>query len=333
LSYKTRGYITKVVFAFGLRPKAKKNNVPSLKRFPGGQNGGIIFSADFELGWGWRYAKNIENGIKLAIEKAELARENFPRLLKLFDIFDIPVTWATVGHLFLSECNKGDHDWMRRIPYFENKNWIYSNGDWFDCDPYTNWEKAKTWYAPDLVELILLSKVNHEIASHTFSHIDFSDENCPAAVADDEMKGTAEAALKFGIDLKSMVFPGGTWGNIGILRKHGIKIYRKNIKFDLAYPFRDEWGLLVSPSSARIGQNEYGWDEQYHIRRIKKYIEKVQETGTIAHFWFHPSLDQWTLTNIFPKILEIIAKKRDSNSVWIGTMSEIADYINRQRIV
>ena len=142
----------------------------------------------------------------------------------MFEDFCIPITWATVGHLFLSECKKEDHNRMRRIPYFENRNWAYNSGDWFDCDPYTNWEKAKAWYAPDLIEKILKSKVNHEIGCHTFSHIDFSDKNCSPEVAEDEIKSCIEAAKKWGIELRSIVFPGGTYGNIEIIKKYGYNL-------------------------------------------------------------------------------------------------------------
>ena len=33
-------------------------------------------------------------------------RENVPKILNLCEIYDIPITWATVGHLFLSNCKR-----------------------------------------------------------------------------------------------------------------------------------------------------------------------------------------------------------------------------------
>lgn len=321
------GLITKIVFKVLRKPFVKASDVPSVIRFSGNYKGGIIISADFELGWAFRYSKTNSNPEKMA----SLSRKNIPFLLKIFELYNIPITWATVGHLFLNECKKGDHDWLHRIPYFENKHWLFDKGDWFDCDPYTSWENAKSWYAPDLIESILNSRVKHEIGCHTFSHIDFSYENCPPEVAEDEIKACVYSAKRWGITLKSMVFPGGTFGNLEVLKKYGFQIYRKNMNFDMSYPFKNTFGLLVTPSSAGLGDYGFGWSIEYFLKRYKKYIDKAINTGTVCHFWLHPSIDEWFLKRIFPDILKYAAEKREAGKLWIGTMSEIANYINRVR--
>jgi peptidoglycan/xylan/chitin deacetylase (PgdA/CDA1 family) len=253
-------------------------------------------------------------------------------MLKLFEEYDIPITWATVGHLFLSTCKKGDHDWMHRIPYFENRNWKFGKGDWFDCDPYSSWEKASSWYAPDLIEKILNSKVKHEIGCHTFTHIDFSDKNCPPEVAEDEIKACIEVANKWGLSLKSMVFPGGTYGNINILKKYGFQIYRRNINYDLAYPFKDEVGIIISPTSTSFGNNNFEWTVSYFIRRFKMYIDVSIKNQVVCHIWFHPSIDTWFLKNIMPEVLRYAAQKRTEGQLWIGTMEQIAEQIQKTNI-
>ena len=40
-------------------------------------------------------------------------------------------------------------------------------------DPCTNVINDPAWYASDLVDKIIKADVNHEIACHTFSHLDF----------------------------------------------------------------------------------------------------------------------------------------------------------------
>ena len=262
--------------------------------------------------------------------KAKQARDNFPALLSLFDQFEIPITWATVGHLFLNECRDGDHDWMTPVPHFSNKNWNFCQGSWFDDDPYGNLGLNKEWYATDLIEKILAGKVNHELGCHTFSHIDFSDANCPANVARDEIKACSLAAQRFDVELKSMVFPGGTWGNIETLKNNGFLIYRKTINEDLAYPYFDNFGLLVTLASLSFGKT-HNWSKEFYIKRFKKYIDKAIATGTIAHFWFHPSLDRWTLDNIMPVVLEYAKTQRQKGDLWIGTMGDIAEFINENR--
>jgi hypothetical protein len=305
-----------------------KDEIEPLKKFPNKEKGGLIISADFEMAWAWRYAKSGDDPLK----KGRIERENFPTIIKCFEQYDIPITFATVGHLFLESCKQDDHAWMSRIPPFVNDNWEFHKGDWFDHDPCTSYKDDPEWYAPDLIQMILDSKVNHEVGSHTFTHIDFSDKNCPRDVANDEIIACKRAAEPYGISLESMVFPGGTWGNIKVLRNHAFKIYRKRCDFEIAYPYRDEHGLLVSASSGCLEHNlAYGWSADYFVNRLKKYITKAIKTHNIAHLWFHPSLDPYFLENIFPKFFEFAADQREKGNLWIGTMEEIAEHINSKR--
>lgn len=318
-----QGKMSQWSFKLSGKPFVRKDSIHIEQKFPNGEKGGFIMSADFELGWAWRYSKTNPYPEKMA----EQARKNFPRIIELLELHNIQITFATVGHLFLESCSKDDHNWMKRIPYFDD-HWKYTEGDWFDCDPHTHWSNAPAWYAPDLIKMIINSKVKHEVGTHTFTHIDFSDKKCPPQVAEDEIKASIEAMKPFGIVPKSIVFPGGTYGNIHILKKYGIKIYRKSMETDMAYPFRDEYGLLVTPSSAAFNRIHKNWSPDYYIFRFKKYIDKAIKTGTIAHLWFHPSLDQWTLEKVMPKVMEYAASRRDEGLLWIGTMNQIAVHIN-----
>jgi peptidoglycan/xylan/chitin deacetylase (PgdA/CDA1 family) len=329
LNEKHQGHLSRLVFLFSGKPTVKRDNIDLNKNFPNKEKGGLIVSADFEMAWAWRYTKTGVHYIK----KGRAERQNFPRILKTLEDYDIPITFATVGHLFLEKCQAGEHDWMTRIPHFDD-HWKFTQGDWFDHDPYSDYRAAQEWYAPDLIRMIQDSKVKHEVGSHTFTHIDFSYKNCPAQVAEDEIKACIQAARPYGIDLQSIVFPGGTWGNIEVLKKHGFKIYRKRCDFELSYPFRDEQGLLVSASSGCLEHNlNYGWSADYFLSRLEKYVNKAVQTGTIAHLWFHPSLDPYFLDNIFPRFFHYAAKLRDKGDLWIGPMSRIAAHINNNQIL
>lgn len=329
LSDKNKGRLSKMAFSLSDRPKVLSDNIPADKKFPGGEKGGLIISADFELAWAFRFSKTGAD----PIAKAMQARENFPGIIKVFDDNNIPITFATVGHLFLEKCEKGDHDWMRRIPHFDD-HWRFLEGDWFDADPYTDHKKDPAWYAPDLIKMIQDAKAEHEISTHTFTHMDCTYKNCPPEVMDDELKACIEVAKPYGVTIKSLVFPGGTWGNIESLKKHGIDIYRKNVEHDLAYPWRDKQGLLVTNSSGALEFNRgFEWSADYFVNRLKKNIDKAIETNTIAHLWFHPSMDPFFLKEVFPPFFEYAAKKRDSGKLWVGTMKAIADHINKNNLL
>ncbi|MCD4828957.1 MAG: polysaccharide deacetylase family protein [Candidatus Cloacimonetes bacterium] len=314
-------WLTKAPYTFSVLPRVAQDPPKAQRTFPGSARGALLFSADFELAWAYRYSKTCNDPLGMA----QRTRDNFPALLKLFETYDIPVTWATVGHLFLRSCNRVDHDWMRRIPHFDD-HWRFTSGDWFDHDPGTDWKRDPHWYAPDLLEAIFASPVDHEIGCHSFSHMDFSDRNCPPEVADDEIKACVETAREWGIELKSMVFPGGTYGNVEILKKHGFTNYRRKSQCVLHYPYIDEMGLVVSPSKG-LGDNEFGWSHDYMIKNLCSHIDKAIKTRTCVHFWFHPDIDSWFLATIMPSLLRYAASRRESGDLWIATMADCADYM------
>ena len=305
-----------VTIGIGVRPKALIT--PDKNQLQDKNKGGIVISADFELAWAFRFSKKENDPIK----KAEQTREYFPSYLDLFDKYDIPITWATVGHLMLEKCNKGDHHWMHRLPYFPNSHkWLYQSGDWFDSDPYSNYKDDNAWYAPDLIENILKSKVKHEIGCHTFSHIDFSDKYCPPNVAEDEINACIEAAKPWDINLKSIVFPGGTYGNVEVLKKFNFEVYRRNRLEKLVIPYLDEFGLTVTNSTQMIGSINSEWSIDYQVWRLKKMISQAIKTNTVAHFWFHPS--DYYVKPVFEIILPMIDSLRNKDKIWVGRMMDL----------
>ena len=110
------------------------------------------------------------------------------------------------------------------------------------------------------------------------------------------------------INLKSMVFPGGTNGNYKALAKHGFTNYRQNSKFDLFYPEIGEEEMVRLPSSFSMDDFEFNWSKEYYIYRYKKYIDKAIETGTVCHGWFHPSENPWIIIELFPEILKYVSE-------------------------
>jgi len=320
-----QGNLSKLIFKYGNKPTVKNNGS---KKFPGGCKGGVVISADFELAWAWRYTKTNKEPFKHALKKAKQEIVNIPVFVKSLEEYNIPITWATVGHLFLDSCKKEDHDWMRRIPHFDN-HWLFDKGDWYDYDPCSDYKKAPEWYAPDLIELILNSKAKHEIGSHSFSHLHFNDNICPDFVADDDIKACVDAAAKLDIKLESMVFPGGTNGNYQALAKHGFTNYRQNSEYDLFYPKIGKCNLVKLPSSFSIEDTGFNWSKEYYIHRYKKYVDKAIETGTVCHAWFHPSESLLVVNELFPEFLKYISGLREKGDLFIGTMSQFSSLIKQ----
>lgn len=269
----------------------------------------------------------------MAVEMGLRERENFDKILGLFNHYDIPVTWATVGHLFLDRCSS-EHNGMRhanmpRPAHFENRNWLFNNGDWYQHDPCSSAQDAPAWYAPDLIEKIIQSKTKHEIGSHTFSHIDCTYKNCSKELMDAELKKCVELAKQKGITVKSHVFPGGTFGNYESLKENGFTNYRKPFENEIDIPVIDEFGLVRIPSSLGMDKDPYDWTASFHIKQFKKFLARTVRSKQVCHFWFHPSMDPWYLEEVLPHVLECVAAERDKGYIELMTMNEMAEQMIR----
>jgi len=322
--------IDRLSYHIGLLPKVNRT-VPKLARpYPTPYKACLIISADFELAWGWRYTKGVPNPVRYALWRAQQARKNLPELLALFDQYEIPISWAVVGHLFLAGCTRNNgwaHPEVRRVPYFENEFWRYQKGDWFDADPCSDYRCDPAWYAPDIISAILRAKVNHEIACHSFSHVDFSDRVCPPEVADAELKQCQTIAQQWGVELKSFVFPGNLSGNLPSLKRNGFIAYRVRSPYELDYLRRDEVGLWQIPGGMCIEKPSQYWPDRNWIGALKRHIDLSIQRGTVCHFWFHPSMNLDDIRNIFPAVLSYLTSQRER--IWVTTMGEVAEWLNK----
>lgn len=324
LSLKNQGKLIVSLFRLGIKPTVNKSATSPFKK------GIVVFSADFEMAWAFRYSKK---RAKIAVEMGLRERENFPLILELFNKYNIPVTWATVGHLFLDKCEKDvsniAHSDMPRPDFFENKNWNFNAGDWYQHDPCTNLGSSAAWYAPDLIDKIINSNTRHEIGSHTFSHIDCTYKNCSKELMDKELEKCLELGKKKGIIMESHVFPGGTFGNYESLKEKGFTNYRMPSKFQLDIPFIDKFGLVRIPSALGLDKDPYLWQKEQHILQIKKLIEKTIKYKQVCHLWFHPSMDPWYLREILPSIVKLVSDQKNMNAIDIMTMGELANLIKK----
>jgi hypothetical protein len=47
----------------------------------------------------------------------------------------------------------------------------------------------------------------------------------------------------------------------------------------------------------------------------------------IAHFWFHPSMDEWYIENVMPSVLEFIHKLENEGLIELLTMGQLAERV------
>ncbi len=332
MRFPMKSYLSKLSFEVGKNPKVEKiANAKNL--IPKPYKSVLMISADFELAWAFRYTKTQKDPVANALEKARLARKNFPGLIQLCDKYNVPITWATVGHLFLDSCVKDNgvpHKHLERLNHFESPYWKFDNGDWFKDDPCSNIKEDPEWYATDLIDMIINSKVNHEIGSHTFSHIDCRESVCTPEVFKLELEECKKMASTKNIDLKSFVFPGHTIGNIDHLAELGFTSYRSNFVNTLGYPVQRPDKLWEHKSTVEFDIRP-NWSMKYHVYRYKKIVDRAIKNGTNCHFWFHPSMPHQFLTDIMPALFEHIDKRRDE--IWPTTMGEYTNWLNQNHSI
>jgi hypothetical protein len=271
----------------------------------------MVVSLDFELSWG-RF-DHVDHAF--LDSEAVVERRQIKRLLALMDQYEIPSTWAVVGHLMLDRCRRGSgHVAHAEIAPHAKYSWFPH--DWYHHDPCTEAASAPAWYAPDVVEWIRGARVRHEIGSHSFGHIVFGDPECTAPMAKADLDAAKAAASIRGLGLESFVFPRNKVGHLALLRDGGFGSYRggdpPHIAEQAPGPVRKTITLLdhflgFPPRAIRAEETLPGlWNIpgnhfylpregafrwmpiRSRILKAKRGIRRAITQGGLYHLWFHP---------------------------------------------
>lgn len=265
---------------------------------------------------------------KIAAEKrAEAERQNIPLILELADTFQIPLTFATVGHLALEVCDNDNgnyHPDVLQLQPFNDDYWKYNEG-WYTYDTCKNPETSRFYRCPDLIEGVLNSSVKHELACHTFSHINCNEKVCSPEVFKSEVIKCKEIFAERGIELSSFVFPGNILGHIGLLKNLGFTSYRDGNNDILGYPKQISPGFWEIKSTSQIVFRDY-WSLDYNIRYYLKIIQRAMKTNTVCYLWFHPSHKEQEFFAILSAIFEYANSEREK--IYITATSNYIKWLN-----
>lgn len=290
--------------------------------------GVVTISIDFELAWGWAYAKGLtrEDAVRIGLRE----RSQVPEILAHMDTYGTPCTWATVAHLFLEKCERNDHGIAHagivRTPHFKNEYWEFTSGDWFQVDPCTDYKRDPAWYAPDLIEMILGAKTKHEIGCHSFSHGGFG-QYCPNEAAESKIDACLEAMKPFGVTPRTWVFPGNDMGNFEAIAKKGFRSVRAFpvSPVEISLPVRRADGLWGIHDSTCIDLEGEGWNLDERFARLKRFVDKAAETKLAAHFWFHPSLPVPQMRGLLFPLLRYCAEQREKGVIDVLTVDDLVN--------
>jgi hypothetical protein len=290
--------------------------------FKGNADAACCISADFEMGWGFR-----SQGLAGADAMGVKERRQVPSIIALLGEFSIPITWATVGHLFLESCTRSSagvaHPDMPR-PHASDGTW---RGEWYDCDPCSDVHRNPAWYAPDLIQQIIDSRNGHELGTHSFSHINFPSRYASGELVTRELEESAKAMKPFGVKPRSLVFPRNLdeYDYLPQLAAAGIVVVRhreKNSRIRLSYPERTASGVykIYESMNLRIAKR---YD---YLQKVKIFMEKAMKRHAVYSLWFHPSDPTDWFDPQLREILLYMDAERRRGRLWIATMQEIAAY-------
>lgn len=276
----------------------------------------LTLSLDFELFWGTRdhrslaaYGPRVEGG-----------RTAIPRILELFEEFDIHATWAIVGFVFF----EGPADLIERLPsvlpdYAEAR-----------LSPYPEISSIGTprlpreyFFAPELVDQIRRTPFQ-EIGSHTFSHYYCLEEGQTAAAFAADLEAMRAAAQdKLAAAMRSLVFPRNQANDdyLELCRQAGIVAYRGNPRSWVYEPKKqgdetllrrglrlaDSYLNLTGHHGHALGDLAFGplvdvpasrflrpyarrlrALEPLRLNRIEQDLSHAAANGLLYHLWWHP---------------------------------------------
>ncbi len=286
----------------------------------------LCISIDLELMWG-RWDRIDASSIRLA-EQAE--RPIVRRLLELAERYDIPMTWAVVGRVFDD------------APGFENPP-----------------GPRKAWFAPELVEEIQNSPVAHDIGSHSHGHVYFDELGDAEASLD--LERDLELRKRWGIPMRSWVFPCNKIGHLDKLVKAGVEVYRTHDAGWLGwvrnhvprlYPVGNLLDKMLPITPSLVEAQATSFDgyravalpsstlllARNGLRRLalvsvskRRWLHALEDAATqqkVFHAWFHPSnfyFDADTQFSILEDAFRDAAQKRDSGVLRISTMADFAE--------
>ena len=274
----------------------------------------LIISLDFELLWGVRDKRTIENyGANILG-----VRKVIPSLLTLFNCYGISASFATVGFLFAQ--NK--EELQRHIPYIlpcytREKYSPYANN--YFANVGNNEKEDLYHYGISLIKQIM-QEGNQEIASHTFSHY-YCLEQASLKSFEADMRAAISIAKDCGILIKSIVFPRNQYSaeHLVICKKLGFIAYRGNEKSVVYNPrmnenqnkvirasrladayinvtghhthsVKYEEGIINIPASRflRPYSKKLSPLDALRLQRIKNSMTHAAKNSEVYHLWWHP---------------------------------------------
>jgi len=282
-----------------------------LRRTRGYRAAYFNLTVDFELGWSVARRGDGSNRAE-APERARRARQNLGALLDLCDRFEIPLTFAVVGHLALDACDHPE-------PPAYAPSW--NGGDWYDADPLRG-AAGGDRCAADAVAEILARPAGHELGAHTFTHVDLADPETPREVARYELQQSRAALRRHEPALRTHVFPKNHVAHLDLVREAGFSIYRAGEDVRVEHGVEGLWafprGVWLSPTVLR---------PRDVVALARLAADRRHLTNWFFHLYEFGEPDE--LDRFLRPVFAHLQQERENGRITATTMREIVDDVQR----
>ncbi|WNO61688.1 polysaccharide deacetylase family protein [Rheinheimera sp. MMS21-TC3] len=284
---------------------------------------GFIISLDFELFWGVRDSRGEEYFTVL-----KNVHQVVPKLLQLFNKYNVACTWAGVGALCANDYDSFVNNTPKLLPSYKDTKY----SPFHDLD-YLSSLDPKLLFAPDLVTAIT-NTPNQEFASHTYSHFYCLEQGQIITEFTADLKACTDIVAAKQISLRSLVFPRNQFNSdyLTVCKQQGLIAYRGNpehwaykaesrnersaIKrlfrlIDTYIPLSGSLrqqvkldkasGMVDVPASLffRPYSSKLRFLDGIKLRRLKWSMTRTAKKGGVFHLWWHPhNFGQYTEQNL-----------------------------------
>lgn len=319
--------------------------------------GAFVISLDFELHWGVRDHEPPNGAYRPNLLGA---RKAIPRLLNLFERYDISATWAIVGFLFAqSREERRKFEPALRPCYYDTSldPYVEPIGEGENDDPLH--------FAPSLIEQIRRCP-KQEIATHTFSHHYCREPGQTVDTFKADLNSAIAIAADRGIRFRTLVFPRNQvnpqyaqavldagiicyrgcepgWMHRGITRQErtlGLRVARfADTYIDLSGRRIVRWDKIAEPSGlCNVRASRFLWPyrpglkglEETRLRRTIDQIKFAALEDAIFHIWFHPhnfGIHMEDSLQVLEAILRAFACARERYGMRSLSMGIVADIV------
>ena len=312
--------------------------------------GVFTVSIDYESAWGYADHDLSDSDRTRIRDESKIVKQ----LIELFEKYNVPATWAVVGHLIDRGC-----PWDNDTPHPEYKRPTHKgeSRDWFRDHPSKDEYTDSLWFdAENLISKVRSSVAGHDIGSHSYAHVMYDEERTDKETINADLKNLGRVHRVHDVPLSTFVFPRNIEGYHQLLKLNGFTTFRgKSEKWYDKYsgvvkrfahfmdyffpkgrtslPDTKTFGLVNIPDSllllARNGPRKL-IKSRHILRKVKNSLIKAEKEKEVFHLWFHPSnfsYDTDTQFKIFENILKEAVSRREEGKIEILTMEQIAERV------